>query len=490
MSRTIPSRIPLLIMIGALCALSLFSGAAAAYASQGDSSTPALQAVSLQQIETSDSTAYVNEDKQVLTQGLETAQVYDISGLVANPYNENSRIVITKVAGTGSATCKAVKSSDNCYKITTTHPGKVRVTCKETWTERTESFNEKTQRWVEKKQKKSLTHTFLIRIVNVRNVTGTVERCTTSSYSHYAYFTYAVSGISDTTNVEYVSDSCKTGNSSVSSSWKNRVRLYVYGLGTHVIKLKAYNQTFTCVAVLRHMSMGASADLKNTGSLVMYPGKKSTLSVKLTGTSNPKVRWKTGNADIATVSQRGVVAAQNKGKCYIYATVGSTTIKTLVEVTSREAYSAVRNAFADLRAGITYSQAERMSDGKRDCSSFVSRCYWDDSLNRHIFIIGDGWASSWAYTAAGQAQWLNDHDKRIAYSACSSKWLLPGDTVYFETDYAGKDASQWRYIDHASIYVGNGLLLNTHGSGGNGDIGFGYYRAKDPSVKFIGRPCP
>ena len=79
---------------------------------------------------------------------------------------------------------------------------------------------------------------------------------------------------------------------------------------------------------------------------------------------------------------------------------------------------------------------------------------------------------------------------RLAYGACSPVKLRPGDTIYYETDYAGKDASQWRYIDHAALYVGNGYALNTGGYGGKGSVGLRYYRAGDPSVKFIGRPCP
>ena len=60
--------------------------------------------------------------------------------------------------------------------------------------------------------------------------------------------------------------------------------------------------------------------------------------------------------------------------------------------------------------------------------------------------------------------------------------------MYFETDYAGKDASQWRYIDHAALYVGNGYILQTGGYGGKGTVGLSSYWPKDSRVKFIGRP--
>ena len=75
---------------------------------------------------------------------------------------------------------------------------------------------------------------------------------------------------------------------------------------------------------------------------------------------------------------------------------------------------------------------------------------------------------------------------------CSVKKLRPGDTLYFETDYAGRDATQWRFIDHAAMYVGNGYVMDTGGSGGLGVIGFRWckYSSTDTSIKFIGRPCP
>ena len=235
-----------------------------------------------------------------------------------------------------------------------------------------------------------------------------------------------------------------------------------------------------------------TANIKNTGSLTTYPGQKSKLKVKVTGADASEIIWKSTSKKIATVSKKGVVTAKQPGRCYVKVTVGSSTKKLLVEVTSQQAYQAVQNAFVDKQTKIEYSQAKRMKKYYRDCSAFVSRCYWDSKLGRTIFAIGGEDAKSWALPAADQAMWLNEQGKRVSWKACSIKKIRPGDTLYFETDYAGKDYSQWRFIDHAALYVGNGYVMDTGGSGGKGTIGFRWckFSSKDKSIKFIGRPCP
>lgn len=138
-----------------------------------------------------------------------------------------------------------------------------------------------------------------------------------------------------------------------------------------------------------------------------------------------------------------------------------------------------------------------MSKNYRDCSSFVSRCYWDSSLRRKIFAIGGSEGKSWALNASAQAKWLYKnrktvwvHDSKKSPKPVSVAKLLPGDTVYYETDYNGKDSSQWKYIDHAGIYVGNGKILNTSSSGPYGCIGYRWldYSKYDTSIKCVGRP--
>ena len=240
------------------------------------------------------------------------------------------------------------------------------------------------------------------------------------------------------------------------------------------------------------LTLMKTSAVKDTKSLVTYPGHKSKLKVALYGNRTLDLTWKSSNPKVAKVNQKGTVRGKKIGRCYITASNEYGSVKVLVEVTSAKAYQAVRNGFADMQTKIVYSQAKRMQKYYRDCSSFVSRCYWDPKLGRKLFVIGDSWAQTWALPAADQAKWLNSKGKRVSWKACSVKKLRPGDTLYFETDYAGKDKTQWRYIDHAALYVGNGYVLDTDGSGGKGEIGYRWrkYYQGDKKIKFIGRPCP
>ncbi|MGI6033158.1 MAG: NlpC/P60 family protein [Coriobacteriales bacterium] len=220
------------------------------------------------------------------------------------------------------------------------------------------------------------------------------------------------------------------------------------------------------------------------GFLMMYKGKSKKVVVN-TGTRAEK--WISSKKSVAKVSSSGKVTAKKKGIAIIRAYVKGIQLRCRVEVTSKKGYKAVKNGLKDLRTKLKYSQSKRMAKKYRDCSSFVSRCYWDPKLKRRLFRIGGKGISGWAYDAADQARWLNKHKRRVAKKAVSQKKLLPGDTIYYETDYAGKN-HRYRHIDHAALYIGNGMTLQTGGYEGKGTVGYASYWSKDARVKFTGRP--
>lgn len=246
--------------------------------------------------------------------------------------------------------------------------------------------------------------------------------------------------------------------------------------GTHTVKLAINGRTFTVKVKVVRLAL-------NRESLVLCKGKSATLKVAhAKGT-----KFSSDNTLVAKVSKKGKVTPRELGNSTIRVTAEGHTFTCTVGVTSKKGYKAVKNAEADLKKKYVYSQPKRMQKNYRDCSSFVSRCYWDPGLGRKLFLIGGNSAKTWAYPAAEQAQWLNRQHKRVAYKAVGANKLLPGDTLYFETDYAGRNKS-YRHIDHAGIYVGGGRYLNTGGYGGKGAVGYWQYRPGDASVKFIGRP--
>ncbi len=218
---------------------------------------------------------------------------------------------------------------------------------------------------------------------------------------------------------------------------------------------------------------------------VLYKG----LTVKPSIKGLPKGKWTSSNTAVAKVTSKGKISYKGLGACEVRGTFGPIEVTIPVDCTYKKAYQAVKNGFADVNAPITYSQAKRMKKSYRDCSSFVSRCYWDTSLKRKLFAIGGNDGKKWALTAADQAKWLNGQKKCVAKKGVAPSKLLAGDTVHTQTNYAGVN-NRYRHIDHVTLYVGAGMVLST-GGGPKHDIYLRPYRVdpKGTYVKFIGRPC-
>lgn len=268
------------------------------------------------------------------------------------------------------------------------------------------------------------------------------------------------------------------------------ITFFVAGPGTHNITVKTgYGVDIKVTITLSSIQFKAITTIKRTGSIVTKPKQKTTLTLKA-GSSNvsKKAKWKSTKTKIATVSSTGVVKGKGKGNCYVKASYAGATIKIYVEVTSSKAYAAVQNAWKDYKSKIKYSQGKRNSKGYRDCSSFVSRCYYSNSPKRRVKKFG----GTWPMTAADQAKWLNSHGKKVAKKAVRLSKARPGDTVY----YGGSSNGRYRGIYHADLYVGNGYLMGTSGYRVDGKshakycISYSWHSLSDPSIKFVGRLCP
>ena len=94
--------------------------------------------------------------------------------------------------------------------------------------------------------------------------------------------------------------------------------------------------------------------------------------------------------------------------------------------------------------GWGYSQAKRMQHGFADCSSFVWRVFRSYGVN-----FG---SATYAPTAAGIAQWLDQNRLTFAFSSASQ--LEPGDILF----WGGRNNGRYRGIYHTGIYAGNGLV--------------------------------
>lgn len=329
------------------------------------------------------------------------------------------------------------------------------------------------------------THSIKINVVerNISEETQTVYACPDQYGSYEKVVSVSVPGIDRKSQILGIN--CDVYKIDFENG---KIKFVLYGTGTTSCRVNIEGKEYT-------FNFKVSAIKLNKTSFVCYKGKTTTLKVTNSAVADD-IKWSSTNTKVAKVSSSGKVTAKGIGRCYIKATYnGSTVGKCLVECTYKKAYKAVQNAKKDMNSGkIKYSQANRMGKYYRDCSSFTSRCYWDPSLSRKLVHMGSG---SWALTAAGQAKWLNDHGKKVAKSdptddkLPSVSKLLPGDLVFFRTNYAGLNG-EWRHIDHAAIYIGDGKMIDTVtslGSGvGKGDLDVRYYM-NDYRVSFIGRPC-
>lgn len=197
--------------------------------------------------------------------------------------------------------------------------------------------------------------------------------------------------------------------------------------------------------------------------------------------------WTSNDKKIATVKStdagKAAVTGVAPGHCTVTAKYNGKKYKCSIEVSSKKGYLAVQNGLEDMNTKLYYSLGNRMKKKYRDCSSFVSRCYWDNLNNRKLFAIGGKSAKTWALPAYDQAVWLKKKGKTIAYSASVDLYdLLPGDTFYYGGSFGG--------IDHAAMYAGNGKVLDGSGHGGKGTVGFRHqdYSKGMGGIVYIGRP--
>jgi cell wall-associated NlpC family hydrolase len=228
--------------------------------------------------------------------------------------------------------------------------------------------------------------------------------------------------------------------------------------GTYSVKLDVDGKTLTLKVIVtaayfklnKAHSVDTYMDKKwHEGStmLALYKGEKETLTVKGLS-SGSKIKWKSSNKKVATVSQKGVVSAKGNGSCTITASFTGGSITYEVGVASKTATKAVYYAIKHF--GSTYSQTERMAKGKYDCSSYVFRAYLDAGKTL-------GTSKSWAPTAADLAKWCAGKGY-VIYTETQTvdvSKLRPGDLI-FET---GENNGRYKGIYHVDIYTGNGSSL-------------------------------
>ncbi len=209
--------------------------------------------------------------------------------------------------------------------------------------------------------------------------------------------------------------------------------------------------------------------------LVMEKGMKLNIGIKGLNAAKSHVTYISQNPRIAAVSSKGRVKAKKKGVTYIMAEADGKQLQVYVGVTTPKARKAVNREKAIARTRTKYSQARRMSKGYYDCSSLVWRSY-----SRYKVYLGV--RSGWAPTAAGIAQWCQQHGKKLANRAIvNEKKLLPGDLIFYSTSKNGR----YKNITHVETYIGNGMVISAS-STYNAVVALDYYPSS--SIVMMARP--
>jgi cell wall-associated NlpC family hydrolase len=297
----------------------------------------------------------------------------------------------------------------------------------------------------------------------------------------YASGYITIDGCTSYSSVTVLSASSKLDISSYYSWWDDGLVVYASGTrkGSYPVQIevdgKKYNLTVNIFNAHFKRKSAHSVDTymdkkwyEDETTLVLYKDKTEQLTIKGVK-SGTKIKWKSSNKKVATVNQKGVVRAKGKGYCTITATFAGGSLSYEVGVASKSAVKAVYYAIKHF--GSVYSQEERMSEGKYDCSSYVYRAYKDAGVTL-------GGSSNWAPTAADLGKWCSEkgyvlytEDETVDVSK-----LRPGDLI-FET---GEDNGRYKGIYHVDLYVGNGYSLTVERT---------KYWGETMTDVIIARPC-
>ena len=168
------------------------------------------------------------------------------------------------------------------------------------------------------------------------------------------------------------------------------------------------------------------------------------------------------------------IYAKKVGHATVKVKADGKTFSILAEISSKNAYRAMKKAIAISKTKTTYSQARRMSKRYYDCSSMVSRVY----RNYGVYF---GSPRGWSPTAADIGKWCTRNKKVVAKKAVSYKKLLPGDLIFFSSGKNGR----YKNITHVEMYTGGATDVSASSSYGR-VVHYGY--SKSSQIVLIARP--
>lgn len=231
----------------------------------------------------------------------------------------------------------------------------------------------------------------------------------------------------------------------------SKIKLTGVTAGTGVLTVTVDDKPLTCTIHVNEIVF------KETYTSIV---KGKTKQIKITGTGNMPVTYKSRNNKIAKVSDAGLVTAVSVGATYINVKIGVKTFVYRVEVIKKATKKIISRATYIVN-NWTYSQPKRMSDNYYDCSSLVWKGY--KAYKNYNKKLG---STSYALTAAGLFDYLNGKNQIVSYGFTSIEDMKAGDLIFYgDYDYAVAYSTPGRTLDiyHVAMYAGNGQVVEKGG---------------------------
>lgn len=250
--------------------------------------------------------------------------------------------------------------------------------------------------------------------------------------------------------------------------------------------LLAFMMIVTVAAV---PSSAASAKLNKT-SISLTKGYSTTLSVSGTTSS---VTWSTGNKSIATVSSSGKVVGKKVGSTYIYAKVGSTTLKCKVNVVAGKI--AVAKSSTELDPGDTEkirikaigTHALTVSSSNKNVvkASWSGAKFSGDYINLTLTAVNPGTAKVKVYAK----NYPNTIYKYITVNVIGDEDIIMDDDPTTTSGQLQSSVSSVSVAEGASqtftIYAPSASVLSSLRVSSSSVFGFGVNASADSSKKAL-----
>ena len=249
----------------------------------------------------------------------------------------------------------------------------------------------------------------------------------------------------------------------------NQIQIQAVKKGTAKITARLGDVAFSCQVYVTEPVLN-----KKYGFYVK--GKK--IRLKVTGINKySKPVWAVSDKKVASVTSKGKVKTKKTGSATVTCTVDGATVTYYLAVASKQKTKVMRYGYSKVGKK-KYSQARRMSANYFDCSSFVYRCY--RAAGRYL-----AYKDSWAPVAASIGKYYTQKGKRIKASGkyYNLKKLKPGDLVCWGGSKAKRNG-RYKRIYHISLYIGNGLTMESSSTYNNvviRDRGF-FLRSEVPVI--------